>query len=397
MAVDMKTTILATSDYYLPGHRGGGAVQAISNMVVRLSDDWDFKVITRDRDLGDKVPYANLTSEGRLFAMGDILYLAPRNRWLRLIGLFRKIEFSIQYHNSFFSPAFTFPLLLARKLSLIPKRPLIIAPRGEFSLEALRLKSVKKRIYILLLKYFGLCDDARWHVSTEAEAVDVRKQMGKSALVTVARDCLPLLEFPIISTRAEKIAGQLSVVFLSRICRIKNLAYALSALANLSGRVQFDIYGPKEDMAYWRECDAVIQDLPENIVVRYRGEVVHDEVVNILGRYHLFFLPTFGESFGFVILEALLAGCPVLISDRTPWQELGEHGAGWSIPLEAPRQFRTVLQSCLDMDSVAFSRRSEQARALGIRYVQEDISVAQTRSLLSATIELLPPSARQIN
>ena len=53
-----------------------------------------------------------------------------------------------------------------------------------------------------------------------------------------------------------------------------------------------------------------------------------------LFEYHFFILPTLGENFGHVFIEALAAGCPLIISNRTPWLELEKKGIGWDIPLE---------------------------------------------------------------
>lgn len=381
--VKAQPTILATSDYFLPGTKGGGAVHALNNMATRLGCEWDFRIVTRDRDLGEATAYPALSGDAwHRQGPAAVRYLAARNRWLHLIALARSTGFSIQYHNSFFSPAFTLPLLLARRLLLIPRRPLVIAPRGEFSPGALKLKAAKKNLYIRFAKLFGLCRDALWHVSTAEEAANVRRLMGASAEVIVAGDCLPAsAPFP-AGSRPPKLPGRLRIVFLSRICRMKNLASALLTLSDLRGQIDIDIYGPREDWGYWQECEAIIHRLPGNVAVRYGGVVPHAQVPETLGGYHLFYLPTLGENFGFVILEALLAGCPLLISDRTPWRSLAAQGIGWDLPLEEPDRFRAILQQFADMDDETFRRMSDRARSAGGHYVQNDRSVEQTRSLL---------------
>ena len=75
-------------------------------------------------------------------------------------------------------------------------------------------------------------------------------------------------------------------------------------------------------MAYWEKCQRIIDDLPENIQVKYNGTIGHEKVVREMASHDLFFLPTLGENFGHVIFEALAAGCPILISDQTPWRNL---------------------------------------------------------------------------
>jgi glycosyltransferase involved in cell wall biosynthesis len=56
------------------------------------------------------------------------------------------------------------------------------------------------------------------------------------------------------------------------------------------------------------------------------------------------------ESFGHAIFEALSVGCPVLISDQTPWKNLQEKKAGWDLPISDLNQITTTLQKMVDMD-----------------------------------------------
>jgi glycosyltransferase involved in cell wall biosynthesis len=118
------------------------------------------------------------------------------------------------------------------------------------------------------------------------------------------------------------------LVFIGRISAIKNLKLALIALRGLSQPVDFDIYGPVEDAAYWSGCRAVISQLPAATRVAYRGEVAPAEVRRTFADYDAFVFPTLGENFGHVIAESLSASCPVLCSDRTPWTAVLEAGGG---------------------------------------------------------------------
>ena len=61
--------------------------------------------------------------------------------------------------------------------------------------------------------------------------------------------------------------------------------------------------------------------------------------------HDLLILPTQGENHGYVIQEALLSGCPVLISDRTPWRGLAALGVGADLPLEQPERFVAWLDA----------------------------------------------------
>ena len=64
------------------------------------------------------------------------------------------------------------------------------------------------------------------------------------------------------------------------------------------------------------------------------------------------------DSFGHVILEALSAGLPVIISDQTPWRDLASKQTGWDLPLEQGDQFIAVLQECIDMSGRRYEELS---------------------------------------
>ena len=57
---DKKPVILLTGPY-LPGKKFGGPVKSILNLVNALKNEFEFKIVTGDRDLGSKHTYANVT------------------------------------------------------------------------------------------------------------------------------------------------------------------------------------------------------------------------------------------------------------------------------------------------------------------------------------------------
>ena len=144
---------------------------------------------------------------------------------------------------------------------------------------------------------------------------------------------------------------------------MKNLLFALEMLRDLKGHVELDIFGPIDDQEYWKDCQKQFGSLPTNIVVRYRGMVPRQLVSTVALDYDFFLLPTLGENFGYVILEAMAAGCPVIVSDQTPWRHLAEQKVGWALPLDEIRLWRSVLQQCVDMEPEAYATLSLRARA----------------------------------
>jgi len=342
----MPPTILLFVSYYLPGFKAGGPMQSIANLVDYLGSEFAFRIVTSDRDMGDTKPYSGIRP-GAWHPVGnaEVCYLPPKLQRLRSIArLLRDTPHDVLYLNSFFDPRFTTLPLLARRLGLAPRRPTILAPRGEFSAGAIALKAGKKRAFMVLSRTIGLHSGLTWQASTEHEAADIRRTMG-----SVARDIreaknLPR-RVPPTAERALRNPGEpLRVAFLSRISPMKNLLFALEVLSQVRVPVTFSIYGPKEDADYWHRCEEAIKILPPNVRAEYCGPVDPEQVIPTLREHDLFFLPTLGENYGHVIAEALQAGLPVLLSDQTPWRDLEEAGVGRDLPLGQVEPFARYIE-----------------------------------------------------
>lgn len=376
--------VLVLSDYYLPGYRAGGPLRTLANMVEQFGDEVTFRVITRDRDFGAGEPFADVTpGVWQSIGKAEVLYLPPGALSLQALReVLRGLDYDVLYLNSFFSPDFTLKPLLLRHLGRIPRCPVVLAPRGEFSPGAVRLKGARKRAFIAAARAVSLYRDVVWQASSEYERDDVRRWFGPEVPILIAPDVpsAPAASGALPQSLPKQ-EGRCDVVFLSRISRKKNLDGALRMLAGLRGEVRFDIYGPLEDHGYWRDCQRLIAALPANVRAEYRGTVPHEDVTAVMSRHHLFLLPTLGENFGHVILEALVGGCPVLISDQTPWRGLAAEGAGWELPLSDPEAFRTVLQRCIDMSAEEHASLSARAARYGLFCSRDEEVLRQNREL----------------
>ena len=330
-----RPIILTFVPHYLPGFKSGGPTRSIANMVEALGDEFEFRIVTSDRDFLDVAPYYGITSDAWMSVRKAwVYYVSPERRrlfaWARLI---RETPHDVLYLNSLFNPVYTLRPLFARRLAGSQGKPVVVAPRGEFSTGALGLKRWKKRPFLAVAKITGLYRNVLWHASTENEAQLIRRQFGGAARIVIARNLSPMSGQQRTSCEAIDARGPLRIVFLSRISREKNLDYALRVLAKTPVPIQFDIWGTLEDSAYWAQCQDQMRYLSEHVVARYRGVADHSEVNKILAGYDLFFLPTRGENYGHVIAEAVSAGTPVLLSDQTPWRNLRHAGVGWDLPL----------------------------------------------------------------
>jgi len=394
-----KPIILTLVRFYLPGYKSGGPVRTIANMVDQLGDEFDFRVITTDRDFGVNEPYQNVTADGwNTVGKAKVYYTCRNVRSLsRLVKLVSETTHDVLYLNSAFDPVFTLWPLLNRNLGRINSQSVVLAPRGEFSEGALALKRWKKMTYLMGARIQSFYRDIIWQASSQFEAEDIRRTMGSvvqkirvtgnlAERIVVAPD-LPATIAPddAADTERERNDSRLHLVFLSRIAPMKNLDFALRVLKQVSAPVVFNIYGPKEDTVYWRQCEALIASLPGHVQVKYLGEVEHSKVANVMALHDLLLLPSRGENYGHVIAEALSAGTPVLIANTTPWRNLKQAGVGWDLPLTSERPYAELIDHCAALDRKTFRDwRIRVRRFAGERLADPSLVDASRRLFLDA-------------
>lgn len=359
----MKKKILILNSYYLPGVKGGGPIQSIKNLVDNFSDKFDFYIITSDRDLGDYKPYENIEiREWVDNGNAKICYINKEKISLRYyLDIINGINYDIIYLNSFFSLKHSIIPIILKKIHKINDKPIIIAPRGEFSNGALGLKSIKKKIYIRMSKIFKLYDGVKWHATTDLEKCDIQKIFGNNTRVRIAANLTANYKNLKYDKNIKKNPGELKLVYVSRIHPMKNLLQTLKILNKVEGRVEFNIYGPIEDVRYWEQCEKVINDMPSNIIVKYNGLIPNERLSSMYKEQHVFLLLTLGENFGHAIAEALIGGCPVVISDRTPWKNLEVYNVGWDLALENEKVILDTINFLANLDDDQYQILSRNA------------------------------------
>ena len=372
--------ILVLTQYYEPFVKGGGPIQSIKNIVNNLQDKFSFKVVTNDRDLGDVSTFEDLKTDSWVKVNNATVYYTNINR-KKVIKILKETEYDIAYLNSFFSFSLSILPVLLHRFRIIKDKKIVLAPRGEFSEGALSLKSTKKRIYIWFSNLIGLYRNVRWHATAESEQNDILNCFKGAKNIMIASNLTEDYSNLSFKKVKPKRVGMVNLVFISRIHPKKNLKFALELLNTLNGSVNFKIYGPIEDEVYWAECKNIIDKLSNNIVVSYEGILNHGDIISKLEHNHVFLFPTLGENFGHVISEALVGGCPVIISDQTPWVDLEEYGVGFDIPLNNMSKFNEAIQYYIDMDNDKYMRLAKNAFEYGVNMSNKEDDLQKSYKL----------------
>lgn len=344
----MEKVLIANGGYY-PAKNYGGPVVSIDNICSLLKDNCVFYIICSNHELGEAKILEGISNGWNERSNCYVVYLDESEiNEKYLLKIVKEIAPSIIYINSLFDAKWTLPLL---KIAHEHSYNVLLAPRGQLCENAFS-KKYKKLPYIWLLKIRRYLDDIRFQATSDEEIRCIKKYLGGSDDRIFFLTNLPSI--PAVQMEyTDKIPGKAKFIFFSRITRKKNLHMAIDLFSYIKGNAVFDIYGPIENQEYWDSCQKQIQRLPDNIEVNYCGTIDHDEVFKTLSQYDAFLFPTLSENYGHVISEALFAGCPVIISNTTPWVGLEAAGAGWDIDLADKEAFVNAITKVISYDKQA--------------------------------------------
>lgn len=368
--------VLIVNAYYYPGWRSGGPQQTVMNIVDVFGSQSRIHVLTHNHDMGEQQPYPGVPYD-RWTDVGEArVFYSSQEKFSMAFLQEMSNQFDLVYLCGPYSD-YAYKILLLNRMKKI-KAQVVLAPMGSFSLGALSQKQLKKKVFWTAFKMLGLYRNILWSFTSGMEMKEAAACLGEKCCrqYDIAED-LPKRYVNLAREKMNhKKPGALKIVFLSRICPMKNLAQAVDIVARLDGDIQFDIYGTQEDQGYWKQCEQALSRLGPNVKWNYCGAVPAEKVIGVFLQYDVFLFPTLGENFGHVIYEALMAGCVPLLSDTTPWNDLEKNGCGCSIPLDDSEGYVRQVQQYVDMDGGQLSERSLNAMQYAEKKYQESVRLS---------------------
>jgi glycosyltransferase involved in cell wall biosynthesis len=264
-------------------------------------------------------------------------------------------DFDVVHLHSVFLWPTTRAARVARKAGV----PYVLSPRGMLVPELMAAKSaLVKRAWIRLFERQNLRHAARIHVTSFREAEDLRR---------CELDLAPVVELPNgVEVRGvadrNVVPGQ--VLFLGRLSWKKNLPALLDAISRIP-EASLVLAGPDDE--------GLADDLRQRATnagcaERFRvvGAVGSDRKRELFATSVCAVLPSLNENFGNVVLEALAASCPVVVSPGVGAREIVEASGGGLVA--AGSDAESLRASIAELLSDPIS--AEQRGAAGARYVR---------------------------
>lgn len=365
----MKKLLIMASLFW-PQKKSGGPPVSILNLAMSVRDKFEISIISKNHEINDDKPLEGIASGWNSFEFGKAYYTPKgEHSFKQVYALIEEVKPDVIYQNSFFSIDDLLPVLIYKLKHKQVK--VIVAPRGEFYPERIQVGKAKKMIYSKLFMLSGLLHDVYFQGTGEEECKQEMELLDipeghiyniQNLSVIADLDRKELL----------KDKGSARLVYIARVHPTKNTLKAIEWLTQVNGCIEYDIYGSIEDKEYWARCEEVIAKLPADKTVRYMGVIEHDAVAQVLSSYHAYYMPTTGENFGHSIVESMLLGRPVIISDQTPWTTVNTHG-GFSVELKNESGFVKAIQTLCDMGQTEYDVRCEKVR----EYINKELNTAK--------------------
>src|ERR1700747_1909468 len=105
----VKKNILVLSDWYLPAYKAGGPVKSLAALAHHLKDDFNFFILTSNKDAFSKTPLPVKADEWITGQHGERVYYLGDEKisMSKLAQVINSIEYDYVYLNSFFSKFFS--------------------------------------------------------------------------------------------------------------------------------------------------------------------------------------------------------------------------------------------------------------------------------------------------
>lgn len=332
--------ILHVVSSYYPAVRYGGTIVSVHGLAAALAArGHDVHVYTtsvdgaRDSDVphgvpvvldGVKVWYFRSPGLRRLYRSPDLAHALAAT----VAG------FDVVHTHAIF----LWPLWAAARAAARAGVPYIVSPRGMLERDLITEKSaLLKGLWIALVERRNLEHAAAIHVTSAREAAEAAAfgfRLPPLHEIPNGVDPGPPSGGAPSAPIAALAAGESFVLFLGRLNWKKGIDRLMGAMARVPG-VRLVVAGNDEE-GYRPVLTGIAARLGVSARVIFTGAVHGADKAALLAHAQVLVLPSYSENFGNVVVEAMAAGCPVIVTPEVGIAgAVRETGAGWVVEGDA--------------------------------------------------------------
>jgi glycosyltransferase involved in cell wall biosynthesis len=344
--------ILVVSACFAPAWSWGGQVRSLWAMCRSLAEAGArVRVVTTDADLNGRIQAPRQRTEGGLdittvpivpglFGLGPRYALAP--------GLPRAVGSALAGAElAVLQGVWTYALLVGPRACRARGTPYVVCPRGTLEALSLSEKPRRKTLYLRLAQRKAIEGAAAIQFASDEERSNSAAAVGDLPGFV----CENAFEFPPFALRdGDGLRRRLRlpptavlVGLAGRLHPRKGFPVIVPALARCDASIHLVAFGADED-GYRARIEELARAAGVAERVHFLGQLEGEALQGAYAAVDLLAAPSFGESFGNAVVEALGQGTEVLVSDRVP---LGSYvsrgGLGSVVPGLEPGEWARAL------------------------------------------------------
>lgn len=136
-----------------------------------------------------------------------------------------------------------------------------------------------------------------------------------------------------------KTTKKLRALYVGRVCLEKGVPYLCQAMTGLAAEVELDIIGPVQ-----ADHAPAFEPYKQQAGIRFLGGMTHGEVLSRLANYDVFVMPSLSDAYSLAVMEALMHGLPVIVTENTGcFAEIEKYGCGKVVPVRDSEALRNAL------------------------------------------------------
>lgn len=378
--------VLHVAPNFYPANRWGGPIfsnRALCDGLAYLGDI-SLSVLTTDSAAPGSRPRLALGSNPRWFDAGyGVRYcrrLAGNSVSLellaRLLCAMRNADI-VHLHYTYSFP--TLPVLL---LARILAKPVIWSPHGALQATEEWPDAPRQRTK---RAFERLCQLLRPNTTVLHVTAPMEAEASRARLLGVRTVVIPNIVYvsETLCARQWRPGGQLRLMFLGRLHPQKGIGELLRAMALVPSHVTLDIYGSgAEQYEIWLHRRVAELSLTQR--VSFHGHTDGAAKKQAFAKADALVLPSYSESFGIAVGEALAHGVPAITTTGAPWEGLETECCGlWISP-----GVDTLVEALVKLERLDLAAMGQRGREWMRRDYSESVVVNAMLELYSGLAKL---------
>ena len=324
--------ILFVTPYYKPSFIFGGPVNSVSKLAESIIniDNIDLEVYTTNanglKNLDQKTNNSTIVDGVKVkyfkrYFANNSFFISPALS----MALLRSIrKYDIIHVNMWWN----WVSIISALIAIIFGKKVVISPRGSITEYIINYKNSKLKKLIHQSIGEWILKKSHFHLTSNVELNDTKKITPVNSYDIIYN----LIDLPILKgvKKRRDSEGTFTMIFMSRVHEKKGIELLLNSLALIESPILLKIAGDGEK-EYVEKLKGLILELGITSKVEWLGWLDNRRKFDELMKSDLFVLTSYNENFANVVVEALYASTPVLVTNEVGLSDFVQHnGLGWT-------------------------------------------------------------------